>query len=189
MRKPIKWDRLVPRLLIAVLLISLVSVGATYAKYVAEEQHNNSVNITASLGTISVIGTESYQFLPGVDIDCDTAVKVQKPNNIPVFVYLELESFISNNPQGVQYALSDCWKPVTGQTDVYVYWDTENNKPAVVENSMDSIPVIQDNKIIVSQYAAQTVSGILKMNITAKMAQIPVGETDPAVVYGQLTNP
>lgn len=191
MRKYEKW---LPGLLIfAVLLASMVG-GAAYAKYVAQLKVGGSLSITANLGSITVkesvaspntdgsytLGSattnsgNTYEIIPGLDIPKNPYVTVYVASAIPVYVYIVVDQDFTNSPDGISYELEDCWKPVTGYTNVYVY----SNSDGPIQVSSDAtIDILKNDMVYVSQHLKANVKTSVYLKFTATMRQAVDGQT------------
>ncbi len=212
-----KFERQRRRLLatIAVLSVILVSLcSAVYAKYVKTDTISGTLNITADIGNISVkehlyiqnadgsysqtdtllpngsnIGNE-YVLIPGVDIPKDPFVVVEKPNDIPVYIFLIINE--APKEDTVTWVMENDWQHIplskdhySGSGWVYVYTGSGTD-PAVVTDSMPKIPVLKNNQIIVSQFLLQPDGGKIytsqTISFTAYMYQVASvdksGQTD-----------
>ena len=182
-------------LMIVVLLVSM-AIGATGAKYVSQEQTAGQVTITADIGTIvlqeheavrrtdgsyelTAVITDSneYYLIPGLDIPKDPHVVITKPDALPVYVYVEVDTNIPAS-SAVVYQLADCWELVSGTTDVYVYSD--NNGPIAVTSSIDRLDILTKpegslHEICVGQEL--NLSGEVNLTFHAYMYQAIAGKS------------
>ena len=181
------------RLLIAIVMLTAILVGLCGVAYAQYRQSitisdTGSLTISADIGSIEVwehvaqrqldgsyvldinhlTQGNSYLLMPGVDIPKDPFVKVTKNSTIDAYVFIEVTS---NVPNTVTYALAGCWQPVEGYSNVYVY--CQDDKPVNVLESIEEIPVLQDNTIYVSQYYQGT--GSCGLQVTAYLYQAAAG--------------
>ena len=188
-------------LMIVVLLVSM-AIGAAGAKYVSQEQTAGQVTITADIGTIVLqeskanrqpsgaytldtanqVAENSYELIPGLDIPKDPHVVITKPDALPVYVYVEVDTNIPAS-SAVVYQLADCWKLVSGTPNVYVYSD--NNGPIAVTSSIERLDILTKpegslHEIRVGQEL--NLSGEVNLTFHAYMYQAIAGKT-AAEVY------
>lgn len=127
-------------LMIAVLLVSM-AIGAAYAKYVTQKTLEDTLTITADIGTIKLlehkavrnadgsyyltsetVAANSYVLIPGLDIPKDPYVVITKPDTLPVYVYVEVVDGLGTG-SGITYALTGDWTDlgITGPNGGRVY--------------------------------------------------------------------
>lgn len=161
---------LMERVALCVLLLSLIVAvvgGAVYAKYVTDKNYSGQVSISANLGSISVIDSDTtYLLLPGLDITEDAYVKVDKADSTPVYIYLTVDSSL---PEGATFALADHWKLTTDGRYIYCV----SGEPTAITVDREYIQILKDNTVYVSQYVKHNVPGYL--NFTATMVQAAPG--------------
>ena len=174
--------------------------GYVFAKYVKNESFSGSVTIKAEIGTIELKEHEAvkningsyeltgkllpneavtgniYTLIPGLDVPKDPHVVITKPNNLPVYVYVEV---VSNLPSTITFELADGWTKVDGVTapnggTVYVYND------AITASG--TFFILENNKIMVSQKLLSDTTADIKMTIYAYMYQTAAG-TDATQVF------
>ena len=180
-------------ILIVLILITLtlsVAVSNAYAKYVAKENINGSLTVTAELGNISVEEADvSTLIIPGVDINVDHSVKISNKSPISAYVYLVVETNILE-AHNISFEPSSSWKKISGvesgnrATTVYVYADS-HGAPVAVDNEVtgDNDFLIPINGVLeVSQYVNNSVPESVDIKFTALMYQTAAG-SDASEVY------
>ena len=200
------------RLLTAIAALSLLLTtlcGVAQAKYIQTfTLPEQTVNITAQLGIIElreheavkqtdgsyilldgqegreekVVTTNAYILMPGVDVPKDPQVVVTKPNDIPVYVYIKVDTNIPAD-SGVTYQLAGCWKPVDGYPGVYVY-----ESPVTEDMTIDVLTVPGDSLHEIRVDQDLSLTDDVKLNFTAYMYQTAAGSS-PAEVYTSYQNP
>lgn len=200
MTKVMRWRR---RLLTAIAVLSLIltyMVGFVYAKYVQIYKTNGTVTVTVDIGTIELREHEAVQnpdgsysltdtqlpdetktgnnyiLLPGLDVPKDPHVVVTKPNNLPVYIYVEVVDNLESD-SGISYSMSN-WTELTGVTGphggkVYYY----NSKVETTE----TIYILDKNMVYVSQELDKDIED-LHLKFYAYMYQAEAGK-DAAEVY------
>ena len=190
------------RLLSAIVVLSMILVclcTVAYAKYMESiAVGGGTVTISADIGTIYLQEHEAvrnahgayeltdepgenkyYILMPGVDIPKDPYVTVKKTSTLEAYVFIKVDAEL---PDGVSFQLTDVWQAVKGKSGVYVY--CQNGEPVKVVGDIESIPVLKDNKIFVSQ---KYQGGECQFQITAYLYQVAAGQ-DAAEVYGEYPN-
>ena len=195
MTKTMRWRR---RLLTAIAVLSLMltyMVGFAYAKYVQTHKTNGSVTITADIGTIvlqeheaqkqpdgsyvltdNVTVKNEYILLPGLDVPKDPHVVIEKPNDLPVYIYVEVVDGIGNG-KGISYSLPN-WKKlddVTGLKGGAVYYYNSEI------TTSQTIYILDNNTVEVSQKLDKSIKD-LYLKFYAYMYQAAAG-SDAAQVY------
>lgn len=195
MTKTMRWRR---RLLTAIAVLSLMltyMVGFAYAKYVQTHKRDGSVTITADIGTIvlqeheaqrkedgsyvlteAVLQNNSYILLPGLDVPKDPHLVIEKPNDLPVYIYVEVVDGIGND-KGISYSMSN-WTKLVGVTGpkggtVYCYKDQITTS--------QTIYILDNNTVEVSQKLDKSIKN-LHLTFYAYMYQAAAG-SDAAQVY------
>lgn len=175
---------------IALELVVLLSLsGVVYAKYVAEKELNGNVTIKAELGEIALyehkaIKNDSGQYelnpdktvsgntydtvIPGLDIPKDPYIVITDKTEIPAYVFLLVHE--TAWPNTMEYELEKHWKPLLGYNNVYVYSD--NGDPIKVTGDIETIKIIENDVITVSQ--SYTGPDETKLTFSACMGQIGV---------------
>lgn len=193
-----RFERQRRRLFLTILVLCVLLTGlctVAYAKYIYNEQKGGTVTITAQLGTITLqeskavkaadgsyaltdekVSANAYFLMPGVDVPKDPRVEITKPNNIPVYVYIKMDTNIPAD-SGVVYQLESCWKPVAGFPGVYVYAEAGQAKAVTDDMQINvlAIPAGSQHEIRVSQNLKLTEQ--VKLDFTAYMYQTAAGNT------------
>jgi len=195
MTKTMRWRR---RLMTAIAVLSLMltyMVGFAYAKYVQTHKTNGSVTITADIGTIvlqeheakrqddgsyvltgNVLQNNSYILLPGLDVPKDPHVVIEKPNDLPVYIYVEVVDGIGNG-KGISYSLPNWTKldDVTGLKGGAVYYYNSEI------TTSQTIYILDNNTVEVSQKLDKSIKD-LHLKFYAYMYQAAAG-SNAALVY------
>ena len=195
MTKTMRWRR---RLLTAIAVLSLMltyMVGFAYAKYVQTHKTNGSVTITADIGTIvlqehkaqkrsdgsyvltdNVTVKNEYILLPGLDVPKDPHVVIEKPNALPVYIYVEVVDGRGSN-SGISYYMTNWTKlgAVTGPNGGAVYFYKEQI------TTSQTIYILDNNTVEVSQKLDKSIKD-LHLEFYAYMYQAAAGN-DAAEVY------
>lgn len=198
--------RLVILLILTVLTVA-AAVGVAYGKYVKQESFPGGVELNVSLGSITlqehqaqrqpdgsytltetVVYSNSYELLPGLDIPKDPTVTVTKANTIPVYVYLEVTDTISDHTV-LSFTVDPVWQVLSGTAGanggaVYVY--APGGTPAQVTDTIPSINVLTGQTLSVSQKAGH-LTGSVSVTFYAAMRQAVDGQT-PAEIYSNTTD-
>lgn len=196
-------SRLVTVGILAGLLLSVL-IGSAVGKYVTTVSVSGKVTFTASLaenvqllehkaepnadGSYTLSKTETtatneYILLPGLDIPKDPYIKITGKTPIASYLFLVVEGNLGND-SGISYDLADCWKPVEGNDDVYVYSDSTGAVAITPETEgIDKIEIIENNMVYVSQKLADTLTDV-ELNFSAVLKEIGEGTT-PAEVYNR----
>lgn len=193
---------------IAVLSIFLASLcGVAQAKYIHTAQLQGSVTVKADLGKITVkeheavrqddgsyklnmsslVSSNPYNLIPGLDVPKDPHVVIDKDNNMPVYVFIKVETDITAG-SGITYQLADYWKPVEGTTNIYVYSEGNVAKPVTGDETIYILKTPDGSKheIMVSQDLS--ISNNVSLNFYAAMSQITAG-IDAGTVETLFTTP
>lgn len=193
-------SRLVTVGILAVLLLSVL-IGSAIGKYTTTVPVSGTVTFKASLATsitlqehkatrnadgsytlstTETVTSQSYTLLPGLDIPKDPYITITGKTPIEAYLFLVVKNRPSENT-GIICNLADCWKPVTGYTDVYVYSDA-NGAVKITDQTagIEKIKIIQGDKIYVNQ--GLNLSGSLSLSFSACMAEAVSGTT-AAEVY------
>ena len=145
-----KYRRRIATMILAWGVILTALSGYVFAKYVKVVPFEEKVTIRAEIGTLVLqehkverrpdgsytllTGNENlvlsgpgtanaYTLIPGLDVPKDPHVVITKPNNLPVYVYVEV---VSKLPSTITFELADGWTKVDGVTapnggTVYAY--------------------------------------------------------------------
>lgn len=129
----------------------------------------------------AVLGN-TYEILPGLDIPKDPFVKIEKTDNISVYVYVKIHDSIDNDL--IEYSINNQWKYIAEDSGdkVYVYTNGTDEAFAVTE-SIDKIEILENNKVVINQevrYGTKTDN--LGLIFYAYMYQTASG-TDALSVY------
>lgn len=179
---------------LAVIMISFSLMSNSMAKYVKDVPFDGKVTFTADLagnfelfehqavknnstGEYSLgeaeVSANTYILIPGLNVPKDPTVRITAKSTVDAYVYVEL--LPTTDLDGISYEIDSCWKKldITGK-NVYVYFDTVNNTPFVVDESFGTsgsgtINIIKDKTFTVSD----SVKGKTTQTITfhAYMAQ------------------
>ena len=193
-----KFERQRRRLLTAIVVLSMILVslcGVVYAKYVQTDTFSDTIKITADIGTIvlqeheavrqtdgsyiltdTVVASNTYKLIPGLDIPKDPHVVITKPNDMPVYVYVEVVDGLDAN-SGISYTLAG-WTELVGVIGpnggkIYYY------NTSIVNDQ--TIYILSNNKVEVSQNLDKNTTG-LELTFYAYMYQTAAG-SDAAAVY------
>ncbi len=205
-----QWSKRKLRILIAVLTVVLLMLSGTagvMAKYATQETVGGQLTITADLGEIkvqehkaepqddgsyklnmsSLVSSNPYNLIPGLDVPKDPHVVIDKDNNMPVYVFIKVETDITAG-SGITYQLADCWKPVEGTTNIYVYSEGNVAKPVTGDETIYILktPDGSNHEIMVSQDLS--ISNNVSLNFYAAMSQVTAG-IDADTVEALFTTP
>lgn len=179
------------------LLLAAVSVGSyVHAKYVKSQTLSAQLTVKAEIGEIKVlehradrqpdgsyaldtsvsVDKAEYILLPGLDVPKDPFVVVTKPNDLPVYVYVEI---VSTLPETVTFAVSSDWTELSGITGpnggrVYVYKD-------VITASQTALYILEGNTVNVSQELLHGTTTGLGLDFYAYMYQTAAGNDADSV--------
>ena len=161
-------------LMIAVLLVSM-AIGNAYAKYVTQKTLENTLTITADIGTIKLlehkavrnadgsyyltsetVAANSYVLIPGLDIPKDPYITIEGKSSLDSYLFLEVVDTLDG---GVTYAISDQGLLLEDQLGknggkVYVYSNNSGNADVVNESAGETftVSILEGNMITVSQH-------------------------------------
>lgn len=195
-----KYMRQRRRLLTAIVVLSLILTllcGVAYAKYFKNDTVSGQITVQADIGSITlqehkavrkpdgsyylltdeIVAGNTYTLIPGLDVPKDPHVIVDKANDMPVYIYVEVVDVTVD--AGITYTPADGWielVSVTGPNGGKVYY---YNTPVTANATLD---FLKDNKIYVSQDLDKSMSN-LQLEFFAYMYQTAAGNT-PAAVFG-----
>lgn len=203
---------------LAVIICALMIVcGFVLSKYVHQETHGGTINLTAKLGEITVKeheaetdGRGSYTLdtgtdpvdsnnystvLPGLDIPKDPFVTVTNKSSIAAYVYVEVVNGLKDSK--ITYTLADSWKLLTGVAGqhggaVYVY-TAGDTVPDQITTNIGPIYILKDDTVYVSDKFDRTKDD-LSLTFYACMGECSASEkpdlTEAAgEVYDKLITP
>lgn len=172
--------KLNPIVLIVFICALAMFVGNTYARYAKTETVTGTLTVSAKLGEIAMDEvTVNGAIIPGVDIPVNHTVKITEKSSIPAYVYLVVETNISDF-EVLSFSLSnDHWQKIESVSgngkNVYVY--VNNGTPIEVTSNVD---ISVKGTLVVSQN--YTANGNVTMTFAAAMYQTAAGE-NAANVY------
>lgn len=202
-----KFRRRIATMILAWGVILTALSGYVFAKYVKVVPFEKEVTIRAEIGTIVLqehkverkpdgsyallTGNENlvlsgpdtaneYTLIPGLDVPKDPHVVITKPNNLPVYVYVEI---VSKLPSTITFELADGWMKVDGVTapnggTVYAY-----NTAITADETIHILKKDGNgNSIFVSQKLLSGETTGLELDFYAYMYQTAAG-VDAAEVF------
>ena len=194
----IKFERQRRSLLICIVMLGLILTfmcGYVYAKYIKNETIKGHLTISADIGTIvlqeheavrqtdgsyiltdTVVTSNTYTLIPGLDIPKDPHVVITKPDALPVYVFVEVVDGLGAN-SGISYDLAG-WTELVGVTGpnggkIY-YYNT------IIVNDQ-TIYILSNNTVYVSQKLDKNATD-LGLTFYASMKQAVDGKT-PTDIY------
>lgn len=152
------------------------------SEHKVQKQQDGSYVLTAE-----TTQTNSYEVMPGMTLPKDPTITVEGKTAAAAYLYVEVVSDLDAN---YTWTMDDAWLELTGVTGakggkVYVYAGATGAAMILNDTNVPaSIPVIEDNKIVVAQDAQDLNTSAFNLKFYAYMAQAVVdGSSDAATVY------
>lgn len=208
MKKLQKW--LPGFLIFAVLLVSMLG-GAAFGKYIYSEKLGGKVTITANLGSIDIweseanrkddgsysldqsnpVKSNSYDLLPGLDIPKDPYVAVDKASAIPVYVFVEVCTNLTNDAitfdiDAANWSLLEKnGNPIKGKNDGKVYVYIVDGQAAQVTDDIEKINILAGRTVYIGQELLHDTLTAQNLIFYASMGQVVSGQS-PEMIYDSL---
>lgn len=180
-------------------LSSKVTFTAKLAEKITLLEHEAKRNDDGSYElTDKTTDENKYSLIPGLDIPKDPYITIIGKTPIKAYLFVEVYNALGNvfitPTESGEWLLADCWKLVEGVTGkgkggaVYVYTG-ETDEPLQLDHAncpKDSIYILKDNKIYVSQKLLSDQLTEQHLNFYACLSEVPTNEgasTDLKTIY------